>query len=127
MTAGLVTMQLFDEAAVSKLNALTDYTRNQIEEAIRVADIPACVSGGGSMLRVHMKTEAPINYRAAFETPEQAARLKVLLDHLFDNGIMLINTCSIALSTVMTDNEIDILAEVMLGGFRKLKQLEQKD
>jgi glutamate-1-semialdehyde 2,1-aminomutase len=125
MTAGLVSMQLFDEAAVSKLNALTDYARNQIEEAIRVADISACVTGGGSMLRVHMKPEPPINYRAAFETPEQAARLKVLLDHLFDNGIMLINTCSIALSTVMTDNEIDILAEVMLGGFRKLKQMEQ--
>jgi glutamate-1-semialdehyde 2,1-aminomutase len=127
MTAGLVSMQLFDEAAVSKLNALADYARIQIEEAIRVADIPACVTGGGSMLRVHMKPEPPINYRAAFETAEQVARLKVLLDHLFDNGIMLINTCSVALSTVMTQNEIDILADVMLGGFRKLKQLGQKD
>ena len=127
MTAGLVSMHLFDEAAVLKLNALADYARNQIEEAIRIADIPVCVTGGGSMLRVHMKPEPPINYRAAFETAEQAARLKVLLDHLFDNGIMLINTCSVALSTVMTQNEIDILADVMLGGFRKLKHLGQKD
>ena len=127
MTAGLVSMHLFDEAAVLKLNALADYARNQIEEAIRIADIPVCVTGGGSMLRVHMKPEPPINYRAAFETAEQAARLKVLLDHLFDNGIMLINTCSVALSTVMTQNEIDILADVMLGGFRKLKQLGRRD
>jgi glutamate-1-semialdehyde 2,1-aminomutase len=74
-----------------------------------------------------MKPEPPINYRAAFETPEQAARLKVLLDHLFDNGIMLINTCSIALSTVMTEKEVDILADVMLGGFRKIKELSVKD
>ncbi len=127
MTAGLVAMQLFDVAALSKLNALAEYACNQIEEAIRIADVPACVTGGGSMLRVHMKPEPPINYRAAFETPEQAARLKVLLDHLFNNGIMLINTCSVALSTVMTENEIDILADVMLGGFRKIKQLKQKD
>jgi len=93
MTAGLVTMELFDEAAVLKLNALAEHTRIQIEEAIRLTDIPACVTGSGSMFRVHMKPEPPVNYRAAFETPEQAARLKVLLDHLFDNGIMMINTC----------------------------------
>jgi len=103
---------------------LAEYARNQIEDAIRITGIPACVTGGGSMLRVHMKPEPPINYRAAFETPEQAARLKVLLDYLFDNGIMLINTCSIALSTVMTEKEVDILADVMLGGFRKIKELK---
>ncbi|MCZ6881705.1 MAG: aspartate aminotransferase family protein [Gammaproteobacteria bacterium] len=124
MTAGLVTMGLFDRAAVSKLNTLAEYARNQIEDAIRITGIPACVTGGGSMLRVHMKPEPPINYRAAFETPEQAVRLKVLLDYLFDNGIMLINTCSIALSTVMTEKEVDILADVMLGGFRKIKELK---
>jgi len=123
MTAGLVTMELFDEAAVLKLNALAEYARVQIEEAIRLTDIPACVSGSGSMFRVHMKPEPPINYRAAFETPEQAARLKVLLDHLFDNGIMMINTCSGTLSTVMTEKEVDILVEVMLVGFRKIKEL----
>jgi len=123
MTAGLVSMELFDEAAVLKLNALAEYARIQIEEAIRLTDIPACVSGSGSMFRVHMKPEPPINYRAAFETPEQAARLKVLLDHLFDNGIMMINTCSGTLSTVMTEKEVDILVDVMLGGFRKIKEL----
>jgi len=123
MTAGLVTMELFDEAAVLKLNALAEHTRIQIEEAIRLTDIPACVTGSGSMFRVHMKPEPPVNYRAAFETPEQAARLKVLLDHLFDNGIMMINTCSGTLSTVMTEKEVDTLVEVMLGGFRKIKVL----
>jgi glutamate-1-semialdehyde 2,1-aminomutase len=71
-----------------------------------------------------MKPEPPINYRAAFETPEQAARLKVLLDHLFDSGIMMINTCSGTLSTVMTEKEIDILVDAMLGGFRKIRELK---
>ena len=124
MTAGLVSMELFDEAAVLKLNALAEYARIQIEEAIRLTDIPACVTGSGSMFRVHMKPEPPVNYRAAFETPEQAARLKVLLDHLFDNGIMMINTCSGTLSTVMTEKEVNILTDVMLGGFRKIKGMK---
>lgn len=124
MTAGLVSMELFDEAAVLKLNALAEYARIQIEDAIHLTEIPACVSGSGSMFRVHMKPEPPVNYRAAFETPEQTARLKVLLDHLFDNGIMMINTCSGTLSTVMTEKEVDILTDVMLGGFRKIKELK---
>jgi glutamate-1-semialdehyde 2,1-aminomutase len=121
MTAGLVAMELFDEAAILKLNKLAEYTRGQIAEAISVADIPACVTGAGSMFRVHMKAEVPPNYRAAFVSAEELKSTHVVLDHLFDNGFMMINTCSGALSTVMTTKEIDKLTEAMLGGFRKVK------
>ncbi len=76
------------------------------------------------MFRVHMKHEPPVNYRAAFATAEENARLKLLLDHLFDNGIMMINTCSGTLSTAMTQKEVDILVDVMLDGFRKIKELK---
>ncbi len=121
MTAGLVSMQLFDDKAVKRLNRLADYARSQIAEAIQIADITACVTGEGSMFRVHMKPEPPDNYREAFVSTEESRRLLILLDHLFDNGIMMINTCTGTLSTVMTVNEIDRLVEVMLAGFRKIK------
>ena len=121
MTAGLVSMELFDKAAVVNINRLADTARASITEAIRVADIPACVSGGGSMFRIHLKAEIPTTYRAAYVTPKEAKLLKTLLDHLFDNGIMMINTCSGTLSTVMTDKEVEILAETLLAGFRKIK------
>jgi glutamate-1-semialdehyde 2,1-aminomutase len=127
MTAGRVAMELFDEAAVTQLNQLADYARTGIAEAISIADVPACVTGDSSMFRVHMKAEAPLNYRTAFVTSEQAKLTKVLLDHLFDNGIMIINTCSGVLSTSMTKNEIDMLTEAMLGGLRKIRQLLAKD
>jgi glutamate-1-semialdehyde 2,1-aminomutase len=123
MVAGRVAMELFDQDAVLKLNQLADYARIQLTEAIRLTDIPACVTGGGSMFRVHMKPEPPANYRAAFQTPEESTRLNVLLDHLFDNGVMMINTCSGTLSTVMTEKEVDILVDAMLGGFRKIREL----
>ena len=123
MTAGRVAMELFDREAVLKLNALADRARGCIAEAIRIADVPACVTGGGSMFRVHMKAAVPENYRAAFVTPEETKLTKVLLDHCFDNGLIMINTCSGTLSTPMTRAEIDTLGEVMLGGFRKIKAL----
>ncbi|MEE4253157.1 MAG: aspartate aminotransferase family protein [Desulfuromusa sp.] len=123
MTAGRVAMELFDREAVVSINHLADQARKMISEAINIADVPACVTGGGSIFRVHMKEKAPNNYREAFMNEQEHRLLKVMLDHLFDNGLMMINTCSGALSTAMTQKEIDILAESMLGGFRKIKEL----
>lgn len=123
MTAGLVSMKLFDQTAVTDLNRLADITRANITEAIKLADIPACVTGGGSIFRIHIKEEIPASYRAAYMTPEETKIIGVLLDHLFDNGIILINACSGTLSTAMTLTEIEILTETLLSGFRKIKQL----
>ncbi len=122
MIAGRISMELFDQTAVEKLNQLSDYARESITEAVRIADIPACVTSGGSMFRVHMKAQAPQDYRSGFVSEAEAGMTKILLDHLFANGIMMINTCSGTLSTAMTRTEIDILSEAMLGGFRKIKQ-----
>ena len=122
MTAGRVAMELFDQDAVSRLNRLADQARESIAEAIKIAAVPACVTGGGSIFRVHMQADPPQNYREAFMGEGENRRLKIMLDHLFDNGLMMINTCSGALSTAMTEKEIAILADVMLGGFRKLKE-----
>lgn len=123
MTAGLVSMTLFDQTAVATLNGLGDIARANITEAIQMADIPACVTGGGSMFRIHMKAEIPATYRAAYMTPKETKLIQALLDHLFDNGIIMINTCSGALSTAMTLKEIEILTEILLAGFRKIKKL----
>jgi len=120
MTAGLAVMELFDEAAVAQVNALAKRAMDGIDEAIRSTGVKACVTGGGSMFRVHLKESAPANYREAFATPEENRRLTVLLDHLFDEGLMMIGTCSAALSTVMGESEIDLLVAAMKSGFEKI-------
>jgi glutamate-1-semialdehyde aminotransferase len=53
----------------------------------------------------------------------EARMLGAFLDYLFDNGIVLINTGTVMLSTVMTEREIDTLSEAMLDGFRKVGEL----
>ena len=120
MTAGLTAMELYDEAAVAHVNALGERARTGIVDAIRRTEIDACVTGGGSMLRVHLKPSPPRDYRAAYATPEEGRRLALLLDHLFEQGFMMINTCSVALSTVMGNEEIDALVAAMESGFVKV-------
>jgi glutamate-1-semialdehyde 2,1-aminomutase len=121
MTAGLTAMQLFDRDAVTRLNELGDRARRQIDEAIASSGFPASVTGAGSLFRIHMAPEPPATYREAFVDPERARLTKALLDYTFEHGVMLINTCSGALSTAMTEREIDTLCEVLEGGFRGLR------
>lgn len=120
MAAGLSAMQRFDEPAVERLNALAKRAMAGISDAIEAAGIPACVTGGGSMFRVHMKPSPPHNYREAYLNPEESARLKMLLEHMFEEGFILINTCTATLSTPMGEQEVDSLVAAYSRGFEKI-------
>ena len=123
LTAGSIAMKMFDQAAVIKLNALANKARAGIAVAIKIADVPACVTGRGSMFRIHLKEKAPSNYREAFVGPEEQKRLTALLDHMFGNGLLMVETCTGLLSTPMGQTEIDHLCDTVLGGLRKIKPL----
>jgi len=122
MTAGRVAMELFDEDAVLKLNALTQKAIDQIREAIKIADVPISITGAGSMFRIHLTATPPTTYREAFQTKENTTLIKKLLNYFFINEkIMMINTCTCMFSTALTQKEVDILAEAMLNGFKYIK------
>lgn len=120
MVAGHAAMKKFDESAVARLNALTQRAMLGVREAIGRTGARACVTGGGSMFRVHMKEQAPRHFREAYTTPEESARLRAMLDHLFDDGFVMINTCTANLSTPMTEVEVDALVASMERGFEKI-------
>ncbi|MBL4769049.1 MAG: aspartate aminotransferase family protein [Rhodobacteraceae bacterium] len=123
MTAGSVAMRLFDLEAVERLNTLANAARRGIAEAIKVADVPVCVTGAGSMFRIHLKETAPSSYRDAFVSAKEQTQIAAFLDHLFGNGLLMIETCSGLLSTPMGQAEIDQLCQIVLDGLRKIKPL----
>ncbi len=122
-SAGLTAMQLFDHKEIARLNGLTNRAIEGIQKAIDTTGARASVTGGGSMLRVHMKEEPPHNFREAFNTDAEKNRLTALLDHLFDEGFLMINTCSATLSTPMTEVEIDALVAAMESGLAKIASM----
>ena len=123
MTAGLVAMEMFDKRAVDDLNRLGDYARGVIAEVIRAADVPASVTGRGSVFRVHLKEKPPASYRSAYLSPKEKKPQKLLLDHLFNSGFLMIETCSGTLSTPMTKIEIDRFADTLFEGLQKVRHL----
>ncbi|MGB0953415.1 MAG: aspartate aminotransferase family protein [Planctomycetota bacterium] len=121
MVAGLTTMKLFDEAAVDRLNGLTERTMKGLEAAIARTGVKACVTGGGSMFRVHFKEQVPRNYRETYASAEENRLINLQLDHMFESGFMMINTCAGTLSTPMGEPEVDAFVDAMEAGFRKLQ------
>ncbi len=120
MTAGLVAMERFDRAAVERLNGLADRAMKGIQSAIVESGATACLTGGGSMFRIHMKEAPPRNYREAYVSLEEKQRLGILLEHMFQAGFVMINTCSATLSTPMTETEIDALVIAISEGLAKI-------
>lgn len=120
MVAGYAAMNKFDRPAIQRLNDLAKRAVTGIESAINATGVVASVTGTGSMFRVHVKESAPRNYREAYLSPQEAPRLKFLLDHMFDEGFLLINTCSSTLSTPMTEADIDALVDAYKRGFEQL-------
>jgi glutamate-1-semialdehyde 2,1-aminomutase len=120
VSAGLAAMEKFTRAEVERLNALARRAMAGVQGEIRRTGLAASVTGAGSMFRVHLKATPPRNYREAYTTREENARLKMLLDHMFDEGFILINSGSVALSTPMTEVEVDALVAALGRGFERL-------
>lgn len=121
-TAGRIAMQLYDKKAVLKLNALAQTAKNQLENAIKIADVPVSITGSGSMFRFHFQENAPTSNREAFQTKETLLMVKELLDHLFfKENILMVNTCTCMLATSLTQKDIDKLSEGILNGLHIIK------
>jgi glutamate-1-semialdehyde 2,1-aminomutase len=71
------------------------------------------------MFRVHLKPRPPRNYREAFVGPDESRLLRGLLDHLLEEGFIMINTGSAAVSTAMGNDEIDGLVEAVRRWFER--------
>jgi glutamate-1-semialdehyde 2,1-aminomutase len=121
MVAGKVSMELFDKEAVDKVNNMTSIARKQILEAAKVADFPLSITGHGSMFKVHFREIPPTTYREVYEDEKTIKINTMFLNHMFDQGVILIYSCSTVLSTVITQKEIDILTEAMCSAFKYLK------
>ncbi|MCZ6474174.1 MAG: aspartate aminotransferase family protein [SAR324 cluster bacterium] len=122
MAAGHAAMQLMTEEAFARLNALGERARSQLHEAIKVAGLEGRITGKGSLFMIHLKDKPLTTYRDSFKSPEEQQLLASVHRHFLNNGIIIAAGGLGALSTPMTEVEIDQLSEVFLGALRALPQ-----
>ena len=64
-------------------NEITKIAIKQVEEAISLSGISACITGDGSMFRVHFNDTIPTTYRETYQEKEIKIIINELLDYLF--------------------------------------------
>jgi len=121
MIAGRMAMELFDEPAINRLNGLGDYARDSLAQTIKIAGAPASVTGAGSLIRLHLKPTPPTDYRSAHMDSAETAALSAFIDALYDNGIVVVHTGTMALSTPMERAHIDQMADGVLKSLKAIQ------
>ena len=111
MTAGLVSMTHLTESAFTNLETMGDRLRSEIRKMFAKSDADMSVTGLGSLFRIHPFQRQPTNYRQAYRSPDAQRRLQGFAGHLFQSGVVLAAGGLGALSTAMSDDEIDKIIE----------------
>ncbi|MDG2014674.1 MAG: aminotransferase class III-fold pyridoxal phosphate-dependent enzyme [Pirellulaceae bacterium] len=119
MTAGHVAMSIYDQASIDRINKMGQTGREMVGDLIAETGVQASVTGAGSMFRIHPKAVSPTDYRSTWQNVAERHRTKLLVDHLYRHGFMMFRTCTAALSTPITQTELDQFADVLKVGLEK--------
>jgi glutamate-1-semialdehyde 2,1-aminomutase len=109
MRAGLAAMELLDEAAFAGLDAIGKAVRSGIDDAFRRHGVPGGTVGLGSLLKVHFADHPVRDYRSAYLTETEAKRQAGFHRALINHGVLSAPNGLMALSTPMTDADIDAI------------------
>jgi glutamate-1-semialdehyde 2,1-aminomutase len=108
MAAGLATMRAFGDTEVARINHLGDRLINGLSQALSANGIQAHASGPGSVVRIQWQAEKVRTGREAAQAKNAVILLPKLIHlELMNRGIFLASRCQFAVSTPMTEIEID--------------------
>lgn len=113
MVAGLVALQHYDAVAVDRLNAKGDALRANVNSTFKAAGVPAQLVGTGSLFRLHLKSTPIKGYRSAYADAMQSKLYAAVQLAMLGDGVLLTPNCSGALSTPMSDAELNLVAELL--------------
>lgn len=113
MVAGFAAMRAMTCEEFARINRLGDYARHRIAELFENTATPAQVRGAGSLFRVLMKREVVRDYRTAYPSAQESERLNTIVRALREAGILISSVGLGAISTPMTETDIDLLVEAL--------------
>ena len=109
MRAGIAAMELLDEAAFARLDAIGEAVRNGIDQAFHRHGVAGGTVGLGSLLKIHFADREIRDYRSAYLTEAEARRQTVFNRGLLNRGVLAAGYGLMALSTPMSDGDIETI------------------
>jgi glutamate-1-semialdehyde 2,1-aminomutase len=120
MRAGLAAMELLDEAAFARLDAIGAAVRTGINDAFRRHDVPGGTVGLGSLLKIHFADRPVRDYRSAYLTEGEVQRQAVFNRGLLNRGVLAAGYGLMALSTPMTDADVEAIVAAASGALAEV-------
>lgn len=120
MRAGLAAMELLDDAAFAKLDALGETVRVGIDEAFRKTGVPGGTVGLGSLLKIHFADRPIRDYRSAYLTEHEAKRQAIFSRGLLNRGVLAAGYGLMALSTPMTEADAEAIIKAVAGALAEV-------
>jgi glutamate-1-semialdehyde 2,1-aminomutase len=124
MAAGLVAMEMFDQAAFDRLSMLGEKLRKGLREALAITRSPGTVGGATSMVSFfHMDAQVE-TYRDVVSSmrgnAQAGARAEQFFRFMLNNGILMGAPGFFVLSTAITDEDIDFVLDKAVQGLREM-------
>ena len=122
MAAGLVTLELYDNKAVTQLNKMGERMRNGFSGAFTSNGIKAQVTGIGSVIGVHWTDEKIVNGGDVVRGAKKSGNLSQLLHlELLNQGVFSSSRGMYILSTPMTEEDVDSAVDTFERTLKLLK------
>ena len=122
MAAGLAALELYDQSAVDKVNALGQKLRNGVNQAFKKVGVTGQATGLGSLAQIHWRLGEITNAMDSVEGSFRAGDLPRFLHlELMNRGLYTANRGMLVISTAMDDTIIDKFLEEFTGALDLLK------
>ena len=111
LAAGTVVMEAMTPAIYQRLNDLGESLRAKLRAVFDELEVPCQITGTASFFGMHITSEPVTDYRSALRSDK--AMRNALFMGLVNEGVLLQESCSGALSTLTTDTEVDALVDAV--------------
>jgi glutamate-1-semialdehyde 2,1-aminomutase len=120
MRAGIAAMELLDDAAFARLDAIGEAVRSGIDEAFRRSGVPGGTVGLGSLLKIHFADRPVRDYRSAYLSEQETERQTAFHRAMLNRGVLAAGYGLMALSTPMTDADVEAIIAAASGALAEV-------
>ena len=119
LAAGTVVMEAMTPDVYVRLNALGETLRAKLRAVFDELEVPCQITGTASFFGMHVTSEPVTDYRSALRS-DKAMRNALFLG-LVNEGVLLQETCSGALSALTTEAEVDALVDAVRTVLQRIR------
>ena len=119
LSAGTVVMEAMTPDVYQRLNDLGKTLRAKLRAVFDELEVPCHITGTASFFGMHITSETVTDYRSSLRSDK--AMRNALFMGLVNEGVLLQESCSGALSTLTTEAEVDALVDAVRTVLQRIR------